>query len=104
MQCEPWAAMILRDIEARRRKAMEVCFKYFCCAPTVLYLRMDKPPLLRMKFFRTLAPVCIICLFHTFLNFHSQVMASRREAEQSKTKEAVEEVHKKLFLEKILLL
>jgi hypothetical protein len=37
--------MILRDIEARRRKAMEVCFKYFCCAPTVIYLRMDKPPL-----------------------------------------------------------
>ena len=24
-QCEPWAAMILRDVEARRRKAMEVC-------------------------------------------------------------------------------
>jgi hypothetical protein len=23
-QCEPWAAMILRDVEARRRKAMEV--------------------------------------------------------------------------------
>lgn len=24
LQCEPWAAMILRDVEARRRKAMEV--------------------------------------------------------------------------------
>jgi hypothetical protein len=54
-----------------------------------------------MKFFCTLAAVSTLCLFHTFLNFHSQVMASRREADQSKTKEAVEEVHKKLFLEKI---
>ncbi len=36
IKCEPWAAMILRDVEARRRKAMEVCFQncflhtYFC--------------------------------------------------------------------------
>ena len=29
MQCEPWAAMILRDVEARRRKAMEVCLTIF---------------------------------------------------------------------------
>jgi hypothetical protein len=32
--------MILRDIEARRRKAMEVCFKYFA-ASTALYFAYD---------------------------------------------------------------
>lgn len=30
-QIEPWAAMILRDIEARRRKAMEVCSALIFC-------------------------------------------------------------------------
>ena len=84
--------MILRDVEARRRKAMEVCSAliYFTNCLDCLVVFSSSGTVLCCI---TTTGIIVQCSFAPYVTSpFRQVMVSRRETEQARSKEAVEEV------------